>query len=101
MYLPTIDFQGTCWFHGVYLLKQTQDEIQQMIGWWFMLVLQTMESSVASFQRYCHLLRKRHNHQPKPKPPTTLPETNISPENRGPLEKEIPIVNSHFQVRTC
>ena len=27
----------------------------------------------------------------------TLPETNIAPENR-PLEKEIPIVNHHFQV---
>ena len=27
----------------------------------------------------------------------TLPETNISPEN-GPLEKEIPIGNHHFQV---
>ena len=26
---------------------------------------------------------------------TTLPETNISPEN-GPLEKEIPIGNHHF-----
>ena len=27
--------------------------------------------------------------------PTTLPETNIAPENR-PLEKEIPIGNHHF-----
>ena len=26
----------------------------------------------------------------------TLPETNIAPEN-GPLEKEIPIGNHHFQ----
>ena len=29
----------------------------------------------------------------------TLPETNVAPENR-PLEKEIPIGNHHFQVRT-
>ncbi len=28
---------------------------------------------------------------------TTLPETNIAPENR-PLEKEIPIGNHHFRV---
>ena len=28
---------------------------------------------------------------------TTLPETNIAPEN-DPLEKEIPIGNHHFQV---
>ena len=27
----------------------------------------------------------------------TLPEINIAPEN-GPLEKEIPIGNHHFQV---
>ena len=30
----------------------------------------------------------------------TLPETNIAPENGGPLEKEIPIGNHHFQGRT-
>ena len=30
----------------------------------------------------------------------TLPETNISPENR-PLEKEIPIGNHHFQGLLC
>ena len=27
----------------------------------------------------------------------TLPETNMEPEN-GPLEKEVPIGNHHFQV---
>ena len=32
----------------------------------------------------------------KMKPPPTLPETNIAPENR-PLEKEIPIGNYDFQ----
>ena len=32
------------------------------------------------------------------RPKLTLPETNIAPEN-GPLEKEIPIGNHHFQVR--
>ena len=26
----------------------------------------------------------------------TLPDANISPENRGPLEKDIPIGNHHF-----
>ena len=30
---------------------------------------------------------------------TTLPETNMSPENR-PLEKEIPIGNHHFKGQT-
>ena len=28
----------------------------------------------------------------------TPPETNMEPENGGPLEKEIPIGNHHFQV---
>ena len=29
---------------------------------------------------------------------TTPPKTNMEPENGGPLEKEIPIGNHHFQV---
>ena len=29
------------------------------------------------------------------KPPPTLPETNMAPENT-PLEKEVPIENHHF-----
>ena len=28
----------------------------------------------------------------------TPPKTNMEPENGGPLEKEIPIGNHHFQV---
>ena len=33
----------------------------------------------------------------KPQKPDTPPKTNMEPEN-GPLEKEIPIGNHHFQV---
>ncbi len=29
---------------------------------------------------------------------STPPKTNMEPENGGPLEKEIPIGNPHFQV---
>ena len=58
-------------------------------------------SSATNSQAECRLItpgttcREQKSSEP---PINTPPKTNMEPENGGPLEKEIPIGNHHFQV---